>query len=94
MSFILYYIKSTSSAGASVSLQWSPPTDNCGRDDLTYTVSISPLTQLSAIVGTTASVTVDYNREYIVSVNISNCAGTSDASQLTFTVGRLETVVK
>ena len=76
-----------------MSVQWDPPTDNGGRDDLTYTVTISPLAQLSATVVTSTSVTVsaaDYNEDYNVSVVATNCAGNSTAEEYSFRVGELE----
>ena len=75
-----------------MSVQWDPPTDNGGRDDLTYTVTISPLAQLSATVVTSTSVTVsaaDYNVDYTVSVVATNCAGNSTAGEYSFRVGEI-----
>ena len=69
----------------SVTIGWDPPTDNGGRDNLTYTVTISPPAQLSATVVTSTSVTVsaaDYNEDYTVSVVATNCAGNSTALEL------------
>ena len=80
----------SSAEGACVSVQWDSPTDNGGRDDLTYTVTISPLAQLSATVVTSTSVTVsaaDYNEDYTVSVVATNCAGNSTAEEYSFRVG-------
>ena len=78
-------------------LQWDPPTDNGGKDDLTYTVTISPPAQLSAPVVTSTSVTVsaaDYNNEdYTISVVATNCAGNSTAEEYSFRVGELVDVV-
>ena len=79
-----------------MSVQWDPPTDNGGRDDLTYTVTISPLAQLSATVVTSTSVTVsaaDYNEDYTVSVVATNCAGNSTAEEYSFRVGELVVIV-
>ena len=76
--------------------QWDPPTDNGGRDDQTYTVTISPPAQLSATVVTSTSVTVsaaDYNEDYTVSVVATNCAGNSTADEYSFRVGELVGVV-
>ena len=73
---IRHSVLSSSAEGASVSVQWDPPTDNGGRDDLTYTVTISPLAQLSATVVTSTSVTVsaaDYSEDYTVSVVAQSC---------------------
>ena len=75
---------------------WDPPTDNGGRDDLTYTMTISPPAQLSATVVTSTSVTVsavDYNEDYTVSVVATNCAGNSTAEEYSFRVGELVVVV-
>ena len=74
-----------------MSVQWDPPTDNRGRDDLTYTVTISPLAQLSATVVTSTSVTVsaNYSLNYTVSVFATNCAGNSTAKEYSFRVGEL-----
>ena len=74
-----------------VSVQWDPPTDNGGRDDLTYTVTVSPPTQLSATVLTSTSVTVtaQYNVDYTVSIVTTNCAGNSTTGQYNFTIGEL-----
>ena len=80
----------SSAEGACVSVQWDPPTDNGGRDDLTFTVTISPPAQLSATVVTSTSVTVsaaDYNEDYTVSVVATNCAGNSTAEEYSFRVG-------
>ena len=79
-----------------VTVGWDPPTDNGGRDDLTYTVTISPPAQLSATVVTSTSVTVsaaDYNEDYTVSVVATNCAGNSTAEEYSFRVGELVAVV-
>ena len=73
-----------------MSVQWDPPTDNGGRDDLNYTVTISPPAQLSATVVTSTSVTVsaNYSVSYIVSVVAQSCANrTSMAGRYTFDVG-------
>ena len=72
-----------------MSVQWDPPTDNGGRDDLTYTVTISPPAQLSATVVTSTSVTVsaNYSVNYTVSVVATNCAGNSGAGENSFRVG-------
>ena len=80
-----------------MSVQWDPPTDSGGRDDLTYTVTISPPAQLSATVVTSTSVTVsavDYNEDYTVSVVATNCAGNSTAEEYSFRVGELVVVEK
>ena len=75
----------------SVTVEWDPPIDNGGRDDLTYTVTVSPPTQLSATVLTSISVTVtaQYNVDYTVSIVTTNCAGNSTTGQYSFTIGEL-----
>ena len=77
---------SSSTNEVSVSMQWDPPTETGGRDDLTYTVTISPLAQLSATVLTSTSVTVtaQYNVDYTVSVVATNCAGNSTTAGYNF----------
>ena len=93
---IHHSVVSSSAEGASVSVQWDPPTDSGGRDDLTYTVTISPPAQLSATVVTSTSVTVsaaDYNENYTVSVVATNCAGNSTVEEYSFRVGELVVVV-
>ncbi len=74
-----------------MTVKWDPPTDNGGRDDLTYTVTVSPSTQLSATVLTSTSVTVtaEYNVDYTVSTVTTNCAGNSTTGQYSFTTGEL-----
>ena len=71
-----------------VSVQWDPPTETGGRDDLTYTVTISPPAQLSATVLTSTSVTVtaQYNVDYTVSVVAINCAGNSTTAGYNFRI--------
>ncbi len=83
--------ESSSVDAVSVTVQWDPPTDNGGRDDLTYTVTVSPLTQISATVLTSTSVTVtaQYNVDYTVSFVATNCAGDSTTGQYSFTIGEL-----
>ncbi|XP_064402132.1 uncharacterized protein LOC135347907 isoform X5 [Halichondria panicea] len=83
---------STSSNSAdevSVTVDWNPPTETGGRDDLTYTVTISPLAQLSATVltSTSVNVTAQYNVDYTVSVVATNCAGNSTTADYNFTIG-------
>ena len=73
-----------------MTVQWDSPIDDGGGDGLTYTVTISPLAQLSATVVTSTSVTVsaaDYNVDYTVSVVATNCAGNSTAGEYSFRVG-------
>ncbi|XP_064403419.1 mucin-2-like [Halichondria panicea] len=86
---IRHSILSSSSNEVSVSVQWDPPTETGGRDDLTYTVTISPPAQLSATVLTSTSVTVtaQYNVDYTVSVVATNCAGNSTAAEYNFRIG-------
>ena len=90
-SIISHSIGNSSVDAVSVTVQWDPPTDNGGRDDLTYTVTISPLTQLSATVLTSTSVTVttQYNVDYTVSIVTTNCAGNSTTGQYNLTIGVL-----
>ncbi len=70
---------------------WDPPTETGGRDDLTYTVNVSPPAQLSATVLTSTSVTVtaQYNVDYTVSVVATNCAGNSTTAEYNFRIGEL-----
>ncbi|XP_064403613.1 mucin-2-like isoform X2 [Halichondria panicea] len=86
---IRHSISSSSSIEVSVSVLWNPPTEIGGRDDLTYTVTISPPAQLSATVLTSTSVTVtaQYNVDYTVSVVATNCAGNSTTADYNFRVG-------
>ena len=84
-------ILSSSADGVSVSVQWNPPTETGGRDDLTYTVTISPPAQLSTTVLTSTSVTVtaQYNVDYTISVVATNCAGNSATTEYRFSIGKL-----
>ena len=94
---LIHSVVSSSAKKAGVSVQRDPPTDNGGRDDLTYTATISPLAQLSATVVTSTSVTVsavDYNEDYTVSVVATNCAGNSIAEGYSFRVGELVVVCR
>ncbi len=70
-------------------MQWNHPTETGGRDDLTYTVKVSPPAQLSATVLTSTSVTVtaQYNMDYTVSVVAINCAGNSTTAGYNFRIG-------
>ncbi len=90
-STIRHSIPNNSANEVSVSVQWDPPTENGGRDDLTYTVTVSPPAQLSAIVITSTSVTVtaQYNVDYTVSVVATNCAGNSTTAEYNFSTGEL-----
>ena len=92
-STIRHSILSSSANEVSVSVQWDPPTETGGRDDLTYTVTISPPAQLSATVLTSTSVTVtaQYNVDYTVSVVATNCAGNSTTVEYNFRIGELIT---
>ncbi len=75
----------------SVPVQWDTPTETGGRDDLTYTVTVSPPAQLSTTVFTSTSVTVtaQYNVNYAVSVVATNCAGNSTTAEYNFKIGEL-----
>ncbi len=72
---------------------WDPPTETGGRDDLTYTVTISLSAQLSATIQTSTSVTVtaQYNMDYNVSIVATNCAGNSTTAEYNFRIGELST---
>ena len=87
--------ESSSVDAVSVTVLWDPPTDNGGSDDLTYTVTVSPPTQLSATVLTSTSVTVtaQYNVYYTVSIVTTNCAGNSTTGQYSFTIGELSQIL-
>ncbi len=76
-------ILSTSANKVNVSVRWDPPN---GRNDITYTVTISPPAQLSATV-TSVTVTAQYNVDYTVSVVATNCAGNSTAAEYNFRIG-------
>ncbi len=82
---------SSSVDAVSVTVEWDPPTDNGCRDDLTYTVTVSPPTQLFATVltFTSVNVTAQYNVDYTVSIMTTNCAGNSTTGQYNFTIGEL-----
>ena len=82
---------SSSANEVSVPVQWKPPTDTGGRDDLTYTVTVSPPAQLSATVLTSTSVTVtaQYNVDYTVSFMAINCAGNSTTVEYNFRIGTI-----
>ncbi len=82
-------VLSSSADEVRVSVQWDPPTETGGRDDLTYIVTVSPPVQLSATVLTSTSVTViaQYNVDYTVSVVATNCAGSSTTTDYNFTIG-------
>ncbi len=74
-----------------MTLGWDPPTETGGRDDLTYTVTVSPPAQLSATVLTSTSVTVtaQYNVDYTVSVVATNCAGNNTSSEYSVMIGKV-----
>ena len=84
-------IQSSTPDVAIVSVEWSPPTDDGGRDELNYSVSISPSTQLSAAVVTSTNVTVtaDYNVNYTLSIVATNCGGDSTTVDYLFSIGML-----
>ena len=88
-STIKHSTQSSSANEFSVSVQWDPPTETGGRDDLTYTVTVSPPAQLSATVLTSTSVTVtaQYNVNYTVGVVATNCAGNSTTADYNFRIG-------
>ena len=88
-STIRHSILSSSADAVSGSVQWNPPTETGGRNDLTYTVTISPPAQLSATVLTSTSVTVtaQYNVDYAVSIVATNCAGNSTTAEYNFRIG-------
>ena len=88
-SIIRHSILSSSANEVSVSVQWDSPTETGSRDDLTYTVTVSPPAQLSATVLTSTSVTVtaQYNVDYTVSVVTTNCAGNSTTAEYSFMIG-------
>ena len=73
----------------SVTIGWDPPTETGGRDDLTYTVTVSLPAQLSATVLTSTSVTLitQYKVNYTVSVVATNCAGNSTTAEYSFRIG-------
>ncbi|XP_064402579.1 uncharacterized protein LOC135348323 [Halichondria panicea] len=79
---------SSSANEVNVTIDWDLPAETGGKDDLTYTVTISSLTQLSATVLTSTSVTVttQYNVDYTVSVVATNCAGNSTTAEYSFRI--------
>ncbi len=83
-------IFSSSANKVNVSVRWDPPN---GRNDITYTVTISPPAQLSATVLTSTSVTVtaQYNVDYTISIVATNCAGSSTTAEYNFRIGKLTT---
>ncbi len=89
-STIRHFTSSILANEVSVTIGWDPPTETGGRDDLTYTVSISPPAHLSATVLTSTSVTVtaQYNVDYTISVVATNCAGNSTTAEYSFRIGK------
>ncbi len=75
-----------------MTIGWDPPTETGSRDDVTYTVTVSPPAQLSATLLTSTSVTVtaQYNVDYTVSVVATNCAGNSTTVDYNFRIGKLK----
>ncbi len=88
-STIRHSISSNSANEVSVSVKWDPPTETGGS--LTYTVTVSPPAQFSAIVltSTSVTVTVQYNVDYTVSIVATNCAGNSATAEYNFSTGEL-----
>ncbi len=81
-------ILSSSADVVSVVVGWNSPTETGGRDDLNYTVTISPPAQLSATILTSTSVTVTAQyKDYTVSVVATNCAGNSTTAEYSFRIG-------
>ena len=72
-----------------MTIGWDLPAETGGRDDLTYSVTISPPAQHSATVLTSTSVTVtaQYNVNYTVGVVTTNCAGNSTIAGYNFRIG-------
>ncbi len=94
-STIRHSIPSNSANEVNVSVQWEPPTETGGRDDLTYTVTVSPTAQLSATLLTSTSVTVtaQYNVNYTVSIVATNCAGNSTTVEYNYSTGELTAII-
>ncbi|XP_064407739.1 complement receptor type 2-like isoform X2 [Halichondria panicea] len=89
-------VDSSSADRVSVIVGWDPPTETGGRDDLTYTVTISLSAQLSATIQTSTSVTVtaQYNMDYNVSIVATNCAGNSTTAEYNFRIGGCPVLIK
>ncbi len=79
----------SNSAKVSVSVQWEPPTETGGRDDLTYTVTVSAQLSATVLTSTSVTVTAQYNVDYTVSVVATNCAGNSATAEYNFSTGEL-----
>ncbi len=84
---------SSSANEFSVPIQWNPPTDTGGKDNLTYTVTISPPAQFSTVLtSTSVTVTAQYNVNYTVSVVATNCAGNSTTAEYNFRIGKFKCI--
>ncbi len=86
-----FSILSSSLDGVNVTVDWDPPTESCIRDNITYTVTVSPPAQLSAtdLTSTSVTVTAQYNVDYTVSVVATNCAGNSTTAVYNFSTGEI-----
>lgn len=72
-----------------MSLQWDPPSDNGGRADLSYIVTISPPAEFSQSVVTTtfATFSASYAVRYTATIHTTNACGfNSTAVEYVFTV--------
>ncbi len=74
-----------------MTIGWDPP-ESCVRDDLTYTVTISPLGQVAqlsvtVLISTSVTVTAQYNVDYTLNVVATNCAGNSTTVEYNFRIG-------
>ncbi|XP_064402629.1 uncharacterized protein LOC135348365 isoform X2 [Halichondria panicea] len=87
-SIIRHSTLSNSANKVNVTIGWDLPAETGGRDDLTYSVTISPPAQHSATVLTSTSVTVtaQYNVNYTVGVVTTNCAGNSTIAGYNFRI--------
>ena len=85
-----YTVRSSIIVVAIVSVEWDPPVDD-ERNELNYTVNISPFTQLSAnvVTSTNVIVTADYNVNYTLTIVATNCAGDSMTVEYRLNVGKL-----
>ena len=89
---VRHTILSSTTDEAIVSAEWDPPADNGGRNELNYTVNISPSTQLPSnmvVTSTNVNVTADYNVNYTLSIVATNCAGNSATVEYLFATGML-----